>query len=258
MKKAILYTVYILCMSCVLLLLSSCGSDAPVAGMDQTIPTGPISMQPTNDTQPTQSTQPVQSDPPAPKLPQGTPLTTEELQWFNDEFFSPVWVDSDENRVFNIRNMFLAVEFSSVEEIHLGNLFREGAARQEIATQEETVAVYQKMFDDWSADKGCPVDVFKIPRQDMETTFLENTGLTIAQTTKNGLDQLHYLETYDAYYHSHSDSAYTLYQIEEGVRQENGTVALLYKNKLSSIANERVVTLKPNGDSYWFVSNLPA
>ena len=254
MRKSILN---MLCIACVLLLLSGCGLDAPVAGMDQTTPTGPISTQPTNDTQPTQSTQPVQSDPPAPKLPQGTPLTADELQWFNDEFFSSVWVDSNENRVFNIRNMFLAVEFSSVEEIHLGNLFREGAYRVEQANQEETAAVYQKMFGQWSADKGYPVDVFKIPRQDLEKAFLESTGLTIAQTQKNGLDMLHYLEAYDAYYHSHSDSAYTLYQIEEGVRQENGTVVLLYKNKLSSIANERVVTLKPYEDTFLFVSNQP-
>ena len=216
----------------------------------------------TNNTEPTTeetvgNAQLEQTDPPSSKLPEGTPLTTEELKWFEEKFFSAKQEFRNDKVIHNIRNMFLRPEYTSVEEIDLRLLFREGVGEVEYGTHEETVAVYALMFGDWPAENGYPVDVLRIPRQKMEEAFLENTGLTIDQTQKNGLADLEYLEEYDSYYDSHTDTAYSFYTMLEGVRLNDGTVALLYKDKISKPADEWLVTLKPYEDTYWFVSNLP-
>ncbi len=250
MKKL---TTYILCLTCIALLFTGCAKPDPAPGTD---PTGQAentqTTQSTQNTTQTQSTSPTQTDPPALTMPEGTPLTADELAWFNDEFFTSVWVDENENRIFNIRNMFLRVEFATVKEIDLGVLFREGVRANEPVTQEEIDALNQ------ATGSNAPLDVFKIPKWDMEMAFLHNTGVTVDQTQKNGLDKLVYLEQYDAYYNKHGDTAYSLYQMKKGVKLENGTVVILYKNKLSSPADDWIVTLKPHENTYWFVSNLPA
>ena len=255
MKKLI---IYILLFVLIVFLFAACGK-LPVEHTDSTTLEQQQQTQPT--TQPTQPTttpsQPVQTVPSPPKLPEGTPLAAEELKWFEAQFFWSEQKFDGDTVLHNIRNMFLSTEYASIEEIHLRELFREGVHRVERGTHEETVAVYAIMFDDWPVENGYPVDVYRIPRQEMEAAFLENTGLTIDQTKKNGLEELEYLKEYDSYYDSHTDTTYTFYTMLDGVRLEDGSVVLLYKDKLSRPADEWVVTLKPNGETYWFVSNLP-
>lgn len=185
-------------------------------------------------------------------LPDGTPLSQQELQWFNDQFFSSEWTDSEGKPIFNLRNMFLRVTFTTAAEIDLGVLFREGTGQDAVVTQQEIDALNQKLGN------NDPLDVVKIPEAAMKSSFLEKTGLSIEQTQQLGIDKLTYLEEYKAYYHKHSDTAYTLWQMEDGVKLNDGSVVLLYAQKLGSVQTKQVVTLKPHEDSYWFVSNLPA
>lgn len=183
---------------------------------------------------------------------EGTPLTEQELAWFNDQFFSPVWFDRNKNIAFNIRNMFLAPQYSSVEQINFALLFYDGIDWHDPVPQEEIDALDKKVGN------NMPLDTFKIPKRDMEAAFLEHTGLTIDQTQKIGLDRLVYLEEYNAYYCKHGDTNYGLYQMKEGVRLDDGTVILLYAHKYERPTRDMKVTLRPSGDSYWFISNLPA
>ena len=184
--------------------------------------------------------------------PTGEPLTEEELRWFDEEFFSNVNLDEQGNRVFNIRNMFLRCEFDAPENIDLGLLFREGLGEYDAVSQEE-IALYNEAL---GIELG--LDYTKITREDMDALFLANTGLHPDETAKVGLDKLVYLEQYDAYYHCHGDTAYLYPEIYSGERAEDGTVTLHYQEGPISFSSLWCVTLKPAGDTYHFVSNLPA
>jgi len=185
-------------------------------------------------------------------VPTDTPLTEEELRWFTEEFFSNVNIDAQGERVFNIRNMFLRCEFDAPENIDLGLLFREGLGEYDAVSQEEKV-LYNEVIG-----YELFLDYTKVTREDMETIFLANTGLHPDETAKVGLDNLVYLEQYDAYYHCHGDTAYLSPEIYSGERAEDGTVTLWYQDGLTSLDALWCVTLKPAGDTYHFVSNLPA
>lgn len=181
----------------------------------------------------------------------GEPLTEEELRWFNEEFFSDRNLDSQGKRIFNIRNMFLRCEFSSLENIDLGLLFREGLGEYDAVSQEE-MELYNKVTgNDWALDYS------KITLEDMTAIFQENTGLHLSQTLKVGLDKLVYLEEYEAFYHRHGDTAYLLPEILSGQRAEDGTVTLYYRERIGGPHPLWKVTLKPSKDTYLFVSNLP-
>ncbi len=240
----------ILCILFMLLLFVGCTNQAATDPTGMTSPTEASG--PTGTTSPTEMTDPTDSTEATDLLPNGTPLSQQELQWFNDEFFSPERTGSNGDPVFNIRNMFLRVTFTTSTDIDLGDLFREGIGQTAAITQQEIDAVNQKLGND------DPLDLVKVPEDAMKAAFLENTGLTIEQTNQLGIDKLTYLEEYRAYYHKHSDTAYTLWQMLDGVKLDDGSVVLLYTNKLGSIQTKQIVTLMPNEDSYWFVSNQPA
>ena len=194
-------------------------------------------------------------EPPMPKLSlsdplEGEPLTREELDWFQYVFFTYTNTDALGNFTFNIRNMFLRAIFETPEHINLRTVFYDGVSRFSEISQEE-----MDLYDQIKKDDS-PLDYEKIPKEDMERLFYENTGITIAQSQKVGLDQMVYLESYDAYYVKKGDTGYAYWTMEKGVRQEDGTVVILYTPKHERPARVGKVTLKPKGDSYVFVSNL--
>ena len=82
-------------------------------------------------------------------------------------------------------------------------------------------------------------------------------GISLEETNKVELDSMHYLAEYDAYYCMHGDTNYNRYTMEKGFFNEDGTITLLYKI-VSSYRNEPryIVTLKPVGDGYQFISNM--
>ena len=251
MKKLI---AYVLCLCCAAMLFAGCNrAPAPTDPTNPTAtPTAPDPTDPTTDPISAGNDGSSSNKDNTGYFTEGTPLSAQELVWFNDQFFSPIWADSNGKRIFSIRNMFLRVQFASAADIDLGILFREGVYEKTAATPEEVTALNQKTGD------TALLDVVKIPKKDMEEAFLANTGLTIDQTKKNGLEKLTYLESYDAYFHKHGDTAYSLYEMKEGVRMKDGSVILLYKEAKGSNRPLMKVTLMPSGNSYVFVSNLPA
>lgn len=198
----------------------------------------------------TETTVEQMEEPTAPTIPEGVTLLTEaEITWFNTEFFATEIVDGV--IPFNIHNKFLFfTQYESPEEINLRQLFYDGVARDTQITQEEMDA-YDK-----ATGSDAPVDNFKIPKADMERLFLENTGLTIEQSQKVGLDSMTYLEEYDAYYLQHSDSGYAGCEVQEGYKTEEGMIVLLYRGKARNLFGAGQVILSPQEDgSYWFVAN---
>lgn len=197
----------------------------------------------------TETTVEQMEEPTAPTIPEGVTLLTEaEIAWFNTEFFATEIVDGV--IPFNIHNKFLIPQYGSPDEINLRHLFYDGVARDTQITQEEMDAY------DEATGSDAPVDNFKIPREDMERIFFENTGLTIEQSQKIGLDTMTYLEDYDAYYLEHSDSGYAGCEVQKGYKAEDGVIVLLYQQKARDLFGAGQVTLSLQEDgSYWFVAN---
>ena len=238
---------YILLFFCVVLVFAGCGKIPAEDTRNSTA-------EQQQETQSTQQIQPVQTDPPLLTLPEGTPLTAEELKWFNEEFFSGVWVDKDDVKWhYNIRNMYMQIEYASVEEIDMEYLFRNGVCpTKELVTQKEIDAIQQV------TGKTVSGEVIKIPKWDMEIAYLHTSGKAFTSTPRYGLEKMVYLEEYDAYYNCLPSIESPSYEIIKGVKLQGGQIVVLqYQHKQPDVANDWIVTLRHHDGTYWFVSNLP-
>lgn len=187
------------------------------------------------------------------------PLTTEELQIFNNKVFN--------GDGFNMRNqfLFLAVEApKDYKQIDLFTLFYNGTGEPVEVTEEERRAV-----SDMGYGGGDPeVDLIKCPRDQMDAVLEEYLGLSLDETDQWGLDQFTYLEEYDAYYDFHGDTNYPGEVTFTSGEWKDGKVLLYYEGSgfpgLSSGHGEMnmvssgpaCVTLEPQADGgYHFLSN---
>ena len=181
------------------------------------------------------------------------PLTGDELRYFNVNFFNGS--DVYGNAAFNIRNQFLALSYERPEDIDLFTLFYQGTGLPAAGVSgPERQALAEAMG--FEPD----TDISKIPTADMEKVLLENTGLTLDETGREGLENFTYLPEYDAYYNVHGDTTYFgSVEITAGEREEN-LVRLYYQDYWSGgiHGSWRRVTLREleNGGCH-FVSNLP-
>lgn len=173
-----------------------------------------------------------------------TPLTAEEIAWFNTEFFN-----GDD---FNIHNQFIASLYEKPMDVDLYELFYLGAGDGVRVSydSEEYRAVLAAAGLDQDPDCGCE----KIGVSAMDRVLTENMGLTLAGTSGIGLDQMIFVERYDAYYHFHGDTNYLGVTVDEGYRDEAGNVWLKY-TCLTWYESERLLQLRKEGDGYLFVSN---
>lgn len=170
-------------------------------------------------------------------------LTGGELGWFNETFFRD-YVYEDDGTYINLRNQFLNSVYETPEDIDLYALFYCGLGR---STEEASAA----LTGDEPRSDVCPVD--RLPRGDLDAALLENTGLTLAETSQVGLDGFQYLDAYDAYYHVHGDTNYRTVTIRWG-EQAGDRVRLYYEGGDGWMC----VTLEDRGEgNYWFCSNLP-
>ena len=137
------------------------------------------------------------------------PLTSEELSYFNDGSFfdNGTGNGGDAYLHFSIRNMFLTSRYDTPQDIDLFELFYCGSTQPSTPmSQEERQLVIDRGYGGTDPDCGCT----KITRQEMDAVLWEYAGLTLEETRQVGLEQFTYLPEYDAYYHFHGDTNYTL------------------------------------------------
>ena len=184
------------------------------------------------------------------------PLTGDELAYFNEEFFNHDTVDGTVG--VNIRNQFLTSLYERPEDLNLFELFYCGTGAEESMSPEEL-----RQVGSFDTEGGliCPVD--KMSVEAIDQVLRENTGLTLEETERIGMENFQYLPDYAAYYHSHGDTNYFhSVQITAGER-EGDTIRLYYQADSGRwYQNEELlggwacVTLEAQDDgSYWFVSN---
>lgn len=181
---------------------------------------------------------------------QNRPLTGDELAYFNEEFFN-----SDAEGM-HIHNQFLTSLYERPEDIDLFELFYCGTGISEEVSDGELLLVGSL---DENGVKICDTD--RLPVADIDTVLLENTGLTLDETSKTGMEHFQYLPEYETYYHSHGDTNYFhSVRITAGERQGD-TIRLYYPDNFSRYPDYDwlCVTLEVQEDgSLWFVSNLPS
>lgn len=83
----------------------------------------------------------------------------------------------------------------------------------------------------------------------MDAVLLEHTGLTLEETNLVGLGDFTYLPEYDAYYHFHGDTNYTVPSFESGSRHDS----ILYLNYGDHGACQLVLRAVDGG--YQFIAN---
>lgn len=177
-----------------------------------------------------------------------TPLTGDELAYFNEEFFNQDGGDC-------IPNEFLSFLFGSPEEVDVFALFCNGTGMTDQVTADEwqqlEASVGQRSDQFWSC--------WKISAADMDAILLAYTGLTAAEMDPETLESFLYLPEYDAYYFFRpleEEPSWTTVQFSAGERTGD-TVRLYYQNFSFGGYGTRCVTLAEQPDGSWqFVSHL--
>ncbi len=172
-----------------------------------------------------------------------TPLTAEELKYFNgDEFFNGEYM--------NIRNQFLSSLYDVPGKINLFHLFYCGSGFEETLTEAEKTAVVA--YNGWDMEPDCACT--KISRANMDAVLTKYMGLTLADTEETGLDNFTYLEEYDAYYFYSGDTNYRMDVSFLGGEREGNIFCLFYDDRFMH-DGKKVLTLKEQDGTYIFVSN---
>ena len=176
----------------------------------------------------------------------GEPLSEAELKWFETEFFN-----TEENRM---PNMFLTSIYDTPENINLNNLFYCGAdvfGGGEI-TEEEKELLQQTYYPEGELE----LDVSRTTTDEMNAILQKYMNLSLEDTNKLYLENLHYLPECDAYYKVAGDTEYALYMIMAGWKNADETITLMYHPINQSVTHYYQVTLEQDGDNYYFLSNL--
>lgn len=185
-----------------------------------------------------------------------SPLTAEELSYFNDTaFFNKVYVNNCIDSI-NIRNQFLSSYYADAKDIDLFELFYNGSGVEESMRDEELLAaVIASGNGDSIEDLPCPCQ--KISAANMDAILQEHMGLSLADTNQIGLDQFTYLADYTSYYNIHGDTNYRI-DIAFSSGQRQGTLIFLTYTDNFSGGGNAVLTLQEKDGGYLFVSNQKA
>jgi len=187
----------------------------------------------------------IDADPAANERNETTPLSSEELAFYNgNTFFNGEYL--------NIRNQFLSSLYSAPEEIDLFQLFYCGAGLEENRSAEEEKDIILAFYGDEDAEPQCTTT--KISTANIDEVLTKYMGLTLSDTSKIGLDDMLYLEKYDAYYIHHGDTNYRgLITFVSGER--DGDLVRLFYNDTFFCDGNKVLAMREKDGSYLFVSN---
>lgn len=147
-------------------------------------------------------------------------------------------------------NDALTSDYATAKDVDLGYLFYDGFWEEsEAATDAEAAFLDANLSENWIY-----MDLQRLPSEKMSAVLQEIFGITLEETNKVGLSYPYFEET-DAYYHLHSGTHYAEITIKRVENCDDGTI-LMYYERQYPFAN-MVATLKPTGDGYQILSNLP-
>lgn len=186
-------------------------------------------------------------------LPGVSSLTDEEIRYFNEEYFTP----ESELPGRWVRNNLLYGEFLTPAEADLEAMFYNESMEGELSVEELSYLEEQGAMME--------VDLSKLSSEYINELLQMYLGISLEESEKKGLDKFIYYAEQNAYYMVHSDAMACFILVEEGYRNEDGTITLLYRRAtepvigLSQQALEKLpwyqVVLKETESGYQFLSN---
>ena len=222
----------------------------------ETKPTEPASTDPieTQPTEPavTEPTDPQPTDPaptePAPTEPEGFPanMNTDEkvVQKFQKLFDNDSWFTQALNE-----------EFDDPRTINLVDFLFPGGGDDPWPTFDVTKEEMEEVISKTGPRKEWESGWYRMDAKTVEEVLQTVFGVTFSEFINSADKYLRYLESTDSYYVGRSDCSLVRNVSVSGIRQlENGNIEVYYTCK-RLYPKERVVTLKPVGDSYIVISN---
>lgn len=199
------------------------------------------------------------------------PLTQEELDSFNTEYFNPdvpdmVYTDGGYLCPAAMRNMFLSSLYETPENIDLFELVYNGITLLpdvKKPPRADKAVILERVYEgNWP---DCAA--YEVSSAELDALLLEYTGVPLEKTNKVGLPKanelaqekgyLTYLEDYDTYYWCHGDTNYRGEVIFQSGEREGDLIRLIYDDTFYG-DGVKCVTLRDVGEGkYHFVSNLP-
>lgn len=160
----------------------------------------------------------------------------------------------------NWYNQAMTHVFNSPEELWLSEFFYNGFPEE---SNEPTPEENAFLHNCWSASNWLEVegnlelDLVRLPADRMDQILRQYFGIGLADTRGYGLEQLTYWDDTDCYYSAHGDNnAVFDFTVDLVTLSSDGNYQVRYS--VDGGAESYVITLKPNGDGYLIVSNLPA
>ena len=148
-------------------------------------------------------------------------------------------------------NMALTCEYATPADIDLYCFFYRGFDDESSELTEAEQAFMESISGPdwiyWGADR--------LPAEKMNAVLQEYFGITLNETNKVKLHWFKYWEETNCYYHSHTDTLVAQIEIERVENQPDGTICVYYHRNYPE--SDMVVTVRPNGDGYQILSNLP-
>ena len=162
------------------------------------------------------------------------------LQWLFDHQFGDQFY-----------NDALTSEYATPADVNMAGLFYDGFKEEsQVATEAEIAFLNANMSENWIY-----MDLHRLPTEKMDVVLMELFGITLEQSNQVGLTYSYFEET-DCYYHCHTGTHYADITITRAENCDDGTIRMYYERHSYPSVN-MVATLKPNGNVYQILSNLP-
>jgi beta-lactamase regulating signal transducer with metallopeptidase domain len=179
------------------------------------------------------------------------PLTEEEIEWYNEKF-KPLIFDEQGNATINIYSYFFTSFYDRPEDINLAQFLRHFSLEEKIT--DETEFEVLKKATNWYFDADMTLEyvrdrhvpIHKFTSDTINKVLQKYANITLDDLNGIGIEDLIYLNEYDAYYNFTSDFAAGTFHCTHGEIQ--GDIVRLF--------NEAVVlSLKKQDDDYLFISH---
>lgn len=187
----------------------------------------------------------------------GTPLTEEEIAWFNERF-TPIFMDKQGNSIgLNPLTCFIMSYYDSIENMDFTGFLAYFPNGTDLTDETEFEAL--KQVDGWKfgADvtlETMPVPIHKYTTDAINTILKGYAGITVNDLkTIDSLTGVLYLPEYDSYYNFTSDAGFGIFRCTFG--EKDGDIVKLYQENGQ---NTDVLTLrKVQENIYHIVSFQP-
>jgi len=179
------------------------------------------------------------------------PLTADEVEIYN-KVFDPMLYDEHGNPIgINPLNQFLTSYYDRPEDINLAELLRYFPSDGDVKDEAEFESL--KASESWpfGADAtlaSMPVPIHRFTAETINDTLEKYMGIMLDDLSGVGMDELIYLNAYNAYYNFTSDAGFGSFVCLSGEKQ--GDIIRLY-------SEHAILTLKKQGDGFIIVSHQP-